>query len=57
MSMTLLIFVLSVEHYFLIRAFWDKAGTNDPNSVKEWDNYLVNKISLVNVGQDRFETN
>ena len=54
--MTLLIFVVSVEHYFLIRAFWDKAGTNDPTSEKQWSNYLVDKISLVNIGQDRFET-
>ena len=56
MSMTLLIFVVSVEHYFLIRAFWDKAGTNDPTSEKQWSNYLVDKISLVNIGQDRFVT-
>ena len=56
--MTLLIFVLSVEHYFLIKAFWEKAGTNDPNSSKTWreNDYQVEKISLVNVGQDRFIT-
>ena len=56
--MTLLIFVLSIEHYFLVKAFWEKAGTNDPNSLKTWaqNDYVVDKISLVNVGQDRFTT-
>ena len=53
--MTLLIFVLSVEHYFLVKAFWEKAGTNDPSNGKYWSPELVQKISLVNVGQDRFE--
>jgi hypothetical protein len=53
MAMTLLIYVLSVEHFFLIKAFWEKAGTSDPNNSKDWANPIVSKISFVNYGQDR----
>ena len=34
MGLTLLIFGLTLEHYFLIKAFWQKAGTSDPNNGK-----------------------
>lgn len=30
MGYTLLIFVMTIQHFFLMRAFWDKAGVNDP---------------------------
>lgn len=56
MALTLLTFVLTLEHYFLIKAFWEKAGTNDPNSSKTFNTGtpVVGKISFVNYGQDRF---
>ena len=34
--MTLLIFALTIEHYFLMKAFWEKAGAADPASSKDW---------------------
>lgn len=56
MSLTLLIFALSIQSYFMVRAFWDKAGTNDPNSVKSFDEEFYNRISFANIGQDRANT-
>jgi hypothetical protein len=32
MGFTLLIFGLTLEHFFLIKAFWEKAGVSDPDS-------------------------
>lgn len=56
MAYTLVIFVLTIEHYFLIKAFWDKTGATQPESEGSWqvNEGNVHKISLVNVGQDRF---
>lgn len=54
MSMTLLIFVLSVEHFFLVKTFWEKAGTGRADSFKTWRPQGSDKISLVNTGNDRF---
>jgi hypothetical protein len=28
--------IITLEHYFLIKAFWQKAGTSDPNNGKFW---------------------
>ena len=55
MGLTLLIFGLTLEHYFLIKAFWEKAGASDPNNSKSfYDSSIVQKISFVNYGQDRY---
>ena len=56
MSATLLIFALTVEHYFLMKAFWEKAGTSNPISTKTWEQTEIEKISLASVDQDRFTT-
>lgn len=57
MGLTLLIFGLTIEHYFLIKAFWEKAGTSDPNNSKSFfESAIVSKISFVNYGQDRYNT-
>ena len=56
MGLTLLIFGLTIEHYFLIKAFWEKAGTSDPlNSKSFFESAMVPKISFVNYGQDRYD--
>lgn len=55
MGMTLLIFGLTLEHWFMIKAFWEKAGTSDPNNSKTfWQGPVVAKISFVNWVQDRY---
>lgn len=54
MGFTLLIFGLTLEHWFLIRDFWQKAGVSDPNNGKYWGP-ITKKISFVNYGQDRFD--
>lgn len=36
MGMTLLIFILSLEHFFLIKAFWEKAGVTDVDNNRSW---------------------
>jgi hypothetical protein len=36
MGLTLLIFGLTLENYFLVKALWQKAGTSDPNNGKFW---------------------
>lgn len=56
MGMTLLIFGLTLEHFFLIKAFWEKAGTSDPNNSKSWSpTPFISKISFVNWAQDRYD--
>lgn len=55
MGLTLLIFGLTLEHFFLIKAFWEKAGVSDPNNGKSFTtSSITSKISFVNYGQDRF---
>lgn len=53
MSFTLLIFALSIQHYFLFRAFWYKSGAWDPNSSKTFDDTnRFRQITYANVGID-----
>lgn len=55
MGLSLLIFGLTLEHFFLIKAFWERAGVSDPNNGKYFtDSSIVSQISFVNYGQDRF---
>lgn len=57
MGLTLLIFGLTLEHYFLIKAFWEKAGVSDPYSSKNFRTTpIVSKITFVNAFNDRYET-
>ena len=57
MGLTLLIFGLTLEHYFLIKVFWERAGTSDPNNSKTFtDSSVISKISFVNYGQDRYDS-
>ena len=56
MGYTLLIFALTVQHFFLMRAFWNKAGTNDPASAKTYDDSTYYVIGLSNYGTDRQST-
>jgi len=56
MTYTLLIFALTIQHFFLFRAFWSKAGANDYNtSAKTWNSYY-DVVTLSNVGVDRQTT-
>lgn len=56
MGLTLLIFGLTLEHYFLIKAFWEKAGTPNILNTQDWGNQFVKKISFVNYNQDFLNT-
>ena len=56
MGLTLLIFGLTLEHYFLIKAFWQKVGTSDPDNGKYFSNIRFDNITFVNYGQDRYTT-
>jgi hypothetical protein len=56
MAYTLLIFVLSLQHFFLFRAFWDKAGVNDPDSATNFSTQEYNKVTFSNIGVDRQDT-
>ena len=56
MGLTLLIFGLTLEHFFLIKAFWEKAGVSDPNNSKSFRSGSdVFKIGFVNYAQDRYD--
>lgn len=56
MTFTLVIFVLAIQHFFLFRAFWNKAGTNDyDNSTKAWNSYY-DAVTLSNYQVDRQTT-
>ncbi len=53
---TLLIFALTTQHFFLFRAFWNKAGANDyDNSTKSFGSWF-DKVTLSNYGVDRQTT-
>jgi len=54
MAMSLLIFALTIQHYFFVRAFWYKAGTPLQDSAKSWGDTDFNRISFVNVDQDAY---
>ena len=51
MTFTLLIYCLTIQHFFLFRAFWNKAGANDEiNFTKTFDQtYEVVTMSNYNV--------
>lgn len=53
MALTLLIFALTIQHYFMMRAFWDKAGANDPLAAKNFGEKRYDTLSFLNKGQDR----
>jgi hypothetical protein len=61
MAMTLFIFVLTFQQYFLTKGFWEKLGTTSPYGEDYWDDPIVfRKITFTNVANDRyyeFETN
>jgi hypothetical protein len=53
MTYTLIIFALTIQHFFLFRAFWNKAGANDYDlSSKTWSTWY-NLVSLSNYSVDR----
>jgi len=53
MTYTLVIFALTVQHFFLFRAFWNKAGANDYDlNSKGWSTWY-NLVSLSNYQVDR----
>lgn len=55
MAATLLIFGLTLENYFLMKAFWEKAGASDPLNSKTFTSTpFVNKITFMNYGRNRF---
>jgi hypothetical protein len=56
MTYTLLIFVLTIQHFFLFRAFWDKAGVNDPEGNTDFGTQGYNKVTFSNAGVDRQTT-
>lgn len=56
MTFTVVIFALTIQHFFLFRAFWNKAGANDyDNSSKNWNTWY-DSVSLSNMDVDRQQT-
>jgi len=55
--MSLLVFVITIQHYFFVRAFWYKAGTALQNSNKSFGDNSFSRISFVNIGQDQYANN
>lgn len=53
MTFTLIIFVITIQNFFLFRAFWSKAGTNDyDNSTKSFSSWY-DLVNLSNYFVDR----
>jgi hypothetical protein len=50
MGFTLLIFALTIQNYFIFRAFWNKVAVNDPGSVQTFDGSVYNRITYLNIG-------
>jgi hypothetical protein len=45
---TMLTIVLTLQHYFLFRAFWNRAGTNLPTSDQDFSADRYAKITFSN---------
>lgn len=53
LTYTLLIFCLTIQHWYFFRAFWNKAGANDyDHSGKTWSTGY-DKVTLSNYDVDR----
>lgn len=53
LTFTLVIFALTIQHWYLFRAFWNKAGANDYDaSSKTWTTWY-DKVTLANYNVDR----
>lgn len=56
MTYTLVIFVLTIQHFFLFRAFWSKAGTNDYDSSSKNFSSPYNRVTIANTFNNRQES-
>jgi hypothetical protein len=52
MAFTLLIFALTVQNFFIFRAFWSNVGVNDPNASANFSASTYNTINYINYGND-----
>lgn len=48
MTFTLVIFVLTIQHFFLFRAFWSKAGANDYDNSSKAFSSTYPQVTLAN---------
>jgi hypothetical protein len=54
MAMTLFIFVLTIQQYFITKGFWEKLGTTSPYGQDFWrDPIVFKKITFSNAVNDR----
>lgn len=55
MAMSLLIFAITLQHWFFFRAFWYKAGTSRQDAVKSFvGDYNYNRVSFANIEKDTY---
>ena len=52
-SFSLFIFAITVQNFFLMRAFWNKAGTNDVSSLNTFSENNYSTIGFSNYLDDR----
>lgn len=55
-GLNFLIYALTIQHFFFMRAFWDKAGANDPSAKTYWSETDYANITFANVNTDRFDS-
>lgn len=51
-----LILVITMQHYFLVRAFWYKTGIYTSSPTSNFSDSLFNQISFANINQDPYYT-
>ena len=56
MAFSLLIFAFTLQQFFLLRAFWNKAGANDSNGANLFGDERYDSIGFSNYLNDRQET-
>lgn len=56
MTFTLVIFALTVQHFMLFRAFWNKAGANDIADNTKAFSFSYDLVTLSNILTDRQST-
>ena len=50
MALTLLLFALTIQNFFIFRDFFDRGGVNDPNGIRDYTTRYYEKVNYVNFG-------
>ena len=52
MALTLLIFALTIQNYFIFRNFWDRTSASNPDASGDFKTRFYDIINYINFGND-----